>query len=106
MPRAILAAVLLLAGCAETQYGPDGRREYTVDCPGVRQTMDACYRQAGEICGASGYELVASSSDKAAIRFPNQTDGPTGLAYHRSLLISCNGTPAEVVPALPPDKAE
>ena len=59
------AAALLIAfvsaGCtsAKPTYTQTGRAGYTITCPG--DAHEKCYAKAGDLCGASGYDLIQQS---------------------------------------------
>jgi hypothetical protein len=73
----LIPVALLLAGCGATvnkTYLPDGQQGYAVDCSGAGAELIDCYEKAGNVCGASGYEVV----------------GASGVGYaSRAMLIKC-----------------
>lgn len=80
-----------LSGCATAAqtYLPDGRRGYTVECPGAANSWGKCYEKAGEICGAKGYDIVSQTGDKGGMVSGNQYGLYGGSVITRDLLIAC-----------------
>lgn len=58
--------MLLVVSCASINptpfVGPSGKSAYSMQCSGMRRTMDDCYKKAGEIC-PNGYAIVDHSSN-------------------------------------------
>jgi uncharacterized lipoprotein YmbA len=91
----VLLSVFALVGCATTTppkqtYLPDGRHGYVIDCSGHGGTWSDCFRQAGDLCSARGYAVVAQEGDTGY-----QVGTPPYGAYNmsvqtRSLIIACN----------------
>jgi hypothetical protein len=79
--------LLLLAGCggAQRTHAPDGREAYILQCKGGQY---ACARQAGDICGARGYQAL----DQAGRAIPPQVP----LGNMPEMMISCRDAPATV----------
>jgi hypothetical protein len=70
---AALSIVLGASGCASSSstqliHLPDGRPGFTINCSGsdARQSWAQCYEQAGQACGANGYDVVSKDGDDAA----------------------------------------
>ena len=60
-----VALILLLASCGTMDpqidpnkfTGPNGRPAYGMVCNGIGQSLEACYKRAGELC-PNGYEVL------------------------------------------------
>ncbi|HXD38157.1 MAG TPA: hypothetical protein VN624_15990 [Rhodanobacter sp.] len=76
-----------LAGCATATptYGPDGRPAYTIECGGSSANWNMCFQKAGELCGTSGYDVIARNGDTGAMASPY---GATTI-ISRSLEVEC-----------------
>jgi hypothetical protein len=76
----VWAAVVfaVLAGCSSSSvreiYLPDGSKGYNISCDGGISNTADCFQQAGDICGAKGYNNVTSQ---------------VGMAVTRALFIRC-----------------
>jgi hypothetical protein len=94
---AICAALALtgtLAGCAHTTtmtYLPSGDTGFAINCSGsdASTTWAACYKQAGETCGAYGYDVISKDTDNGAT-----AGGSVGGIFganikNRSMVIRC-----------------
>ena len=96
---AILVASLITSGCATVResYAPDGRKAYALNCSGLARCWDKCQASAGEICGASGYDVLDRSSEDASIASAggNRTSfGASAVKTNeRSMLIACKKQP-------------
>lgn len=92
-----LIFVLLLSGCVTTSdvYLADGSKGHNIGCGGAVQNISACMQRAGEICGASGYEVVNREGE--AVPFstvgatPQGLYGQSGAVVTRNLFIRCKG---------------
>ncbi|MDR5743402.1 hypothetical protein QCE73_09560 [Caballeronia sp. LZ029] len=98
MHTAALGAALTLtgalAGCAQTAtmtYLPSGDTGFAINCSGgdASTTWAACYKQAGEMCGAYGYDVVSKDADNGAT-----AGGSVGGIFganikNRSMVIRC-----------------
>ncbi|HEX6840408.1 MAG TPA: hypothetical protein VF113_02725 [Stellaceae bacterium] len=76
--------LLLLAACggAQKTHAPDGREAYILQCRGGGY---ACAQQAGDLCGARGYQVL----DPAGRAIPPQAP----LGSISQLMITCGATP-------------
>ena len=91
---AALALTGALAGCAQTAtmtYLPSGDTGFAINCSGsdASTTWAACYKQAGEMCGAYGYDVVSKDADTGAT-----AGGSVGGIFganikNRSMVIRC-----------------
>lgn len=52
--------VATLAGCAivKETYMADGSKGYSISCDGAAVGINVCFEKAGDLCGASGYDLL------------------------------------------------
>lgn len=91
----LICALALFSGCATVKesYGPDGRKAYSLNCSGLARGWDKCYSAAGELCGASGYDVLdRSSEDSAVAGFSGNTNSYGGFgakSNERSMVVSC-----------------
>jgi hypothetical protein len=61
MARSLAIALLaMLAGCTTSKemYLSDGSRGYDIRCDGITNRVENCFRKAGEVCGAKGYDIT------------------------------------------------
>ncbi len=69
---ATLLVALGTAGCStdatKRTYLPSGDVGFTINCSGdsSESSWAACYKQAGEACGAYGYDVVSKDTDGGA----------------------------------------
>jgi hypothetical protein len=84
-----------LAGCAteKTTYAPDGRKAYTLNCSGLARGWDKCFAAAGNLCGASGYDVLDRSDEPAAAGSVAGNSSGYGGTYartnERSMVVAC-----------------
>lgn len=84
-----IASALLLAGCAVsfTQIrGPDGRRDYVMNCSGIEVNRADCARLARKLC-PRGYRLV--DPNRVAESAAGRRYG-AGLADNGYVTITCS----------------
>jgi hypothetical protein len=93
---ALIGAVCLVAdGCATTHqsYAPDGRKAYTLNCSGLARGWDKCFSAAGNLCAASGYDVIDRSDEPTAMGSAAGGGGSFGAHYartnERSMVIAC-----------------
>lgn len=91
----VLNGVLFLAACASVHesYAPDGRKAYALNCSGLARGWDKCFSAAGDICGASGYDILDRSSEDVGIATAGGNAYGFGASAtktnERSMLIAC-----------------
>lgn len=95
----ILIAIFTLSGCvtASESYLPDGSKGHLVTCGGKIFAFSDCLQKAGEICGASGYDVVTAdgNASRHAWAAGGYSAGGGGFnagstdIVNRSLLIRC-----------------
>lgn len=91
--RQILALVVMLVGCAESEpvRGPDGTMNwYAVSC---RRSQSYCWEEAGRVC-PGGYDVADQSQSQGFIA----TQSYAGTTHHGSMLIRCRVAAVAVVP--------
>jgi len=62
-----LLALFTLGACSVTSvpiHGNDGRPYVYLDCSGMFQSLDDCYRAANEVC-PSGYRIMSSVAPRS-----------------------------------------
>jgi hypothetical protein len=91
-----IVSLASLAGCASSgsttlTYLPNGETGFAINCSGsdASTTWAACYKQAGEMCGAYGYDVVSKDADTGAT-----AGGSVGGIFganikNRSMVIRC-----------------
>lgn len=52
--------VVTLTSCAivKETYMADGSKGYSISCDGAAVGINVCFEKAGDLCGASGYDLL------------------------------------------------
>jgi hypothetical protein len=89
------AAALLMTACDTTSmkrtYLPSGDVGFTVNCSGDSSDSSwaACYKQAGEACGAYGYEVVSKDGDGGAPAGGSLGGVISSNVKNRSMLVRC-----------------
>jgi hypothetical protein len=92
---AAAVAALLATGCATVKdtYSADGRKAYTLNCSGAARGWDKCYKAAGDLCQASGYDVLDRTGEDAS--FVNGTANSSGASVfgaktqERSMVVAC-----------------
>ncbi|MBY4947033.1 hypothetical protein K6V92_10425 [Cupriavidus respiraculi] len=98
MRVAFLLVAIAAAGCATSSktYGPDGRVAHSIGCSGAALSWGLCLEKAGEICGASGYDVLSSSGEMGHIATGTATRQNAsffaGSTASRSMLIACKAS--------------
>lgn len=89
--RTLLAALLLLSGCATSNpiYLPDGSSGYTVNCDGSASSWSVCFQAASGLCGSAGYDVLERSDDKTGTAVVTPQWGTAGAMVSRSMLVRC-----------------
>jgi hypothetical protein len=88
------ALAIALAGCAISHetYAPDGRRAYSIDCPGAALSWGSCYEKAGSLCKGAGYDVLAGGSEGGAVIGGGPSGFFGGTTMHRNMLIACRSS--------------
>ena len=89
------AGALLMTACNTTSmqrtYLPSGDVGFTVNCSGDSSDSSwaACYKEAGEACGAYGYEVVSKDGDGGAPAGGSLGGVLSSNVKNRSMLVRC-----------------
>ncbi|MFM0036020.1 hypothetical protein PQQ53_21650 [Paraburkholderia strydomiana] len=99
LSAALPAAVLLgagLAGCASSNTTslinlPNGQTGFAVNCSGAdaASSWASCYVQAGNACGATGYEIVSKDNDEGGTAGGSVTNVVSANVKNRSMIVRC-----------------
>lgn len=89
--RAVLALSLVLSSCATSQtvFLPDGAAGHAINCDGSAVSWSACFQKAGELCGASGYEVVDRSDSETYTATATPQVYQAGAFVTRSMIVKC-----------------
>jgi hypothetical protein len=90
-PCLIVCGAVALAGCVTSSvtYTADGRHGYTIECNGAVQSWSSCYQKAGELCGTSGYDILAGGAENSGLTTSDQYGLYSGAMIIRSMMIAC-----------------
>ena len=93
----MLILCLMLSGCVVTKevYGPDGSPAYTLNC--TDSSWDACYEEAGKLCGTRGYEIIKENSDAQAAGSLSSDLGIFAMQTEKVMLIQCKDEPKPIM---------
>lgn len=96
---ALPAAVLLateLGGCASSNTTslinlPNGQTGFAVNCSGAdaASSWASCYVQAGNACGATGYDIVSKDNDEGGMAGGSITNVVSANVKNRSMIVRC-----------------
>ncbi|MGH8778762.1 hypothetical protein [Paraburkholderia sp.] len=103
LPAATLRVVALaavsaaaLAGCASSNTTslinlPNGETGFAVNCSGADagSSWASCYVQAGNACGASGYDIVSKDGDEGGAAGGGVTNVVSANVKNRSMVVRC-----------------
>jgi hypothetical protein len=94
MTAAVLAAAATLSGCANTAtrtYLPNGDTGFGINCSGgdASTSWAECYKKAGEVCGAYGYDVVSKDVDNGATSGGSVAGIFGANVKNRSMVIRC-----------------
>lgn len=98
----LLAAIAAIAsGCATSTatYGPNGKQAHSLTCHGAARSWSTCYENAGTVCGAAGYDVIAQNGSVTPFGVANgyANFGGAGASavggglVSRNLLVQCKG---------------
>jgi hypothetical protein len=90
---------VLLAGCApqvQEITTASGAKGHVVNCTFDTELIGAgnwgiCYRKAGELCGAAGYDVIEKSDDRSEHSTWGMYGGSSGTINQRTMVIACKG---------------
>jgi hypothetical protein len=95
LPVAVLIAVALSA-CASSNTTslinlPNGQTGFAVNCSGADagSSWASCYVQAGQACGATGYDVVSKDNDEGGAAGGSVTNVVSANVKNRSMIIRC-----------------
>jgi hypothetical protein len=87
--------VVFLSGCATvTQaYLPDGSQGYSISCDGSAVGINVCFEKAGQLCGASGYDLISREGQVVPFGMGAASGGQAFVNYGafntKSIMVRC-----------------
>lgn len=86
-----LFLIFFLGACASSSqtYMADGSPGYTVNCSGAARSWSQCYRKAGEICAANGYDIIERIGEEQAIITGSSSSLFGSSSHSRTLIIKC-----------------
>ena len=72
---------IALASCANERktYSASGQKGYAVSCRGFMNNWNTCLVKAGQICGASGYDVVNEDQYDRAMFISCKSNTPTAI---------------------------
>lgn len=91
----LLAYVSGLTACAvaKSTYLPDGSKGFSISCDGAAVGINVCFEKAGDLCGASGYDLINREGQVVPYGFATASDGQAFVNYGsfntKSIMIRC-----------------
>jgi hypothetical protein len=95
LPLAVLAAVGLSA-CASSNTTslinlPNGETGFAVNCSGADadSSWASCYVQAGQACGATGYDIISKDNDQGGAAGGGVTNVVSANVKNRSMIVRC-----------------
>jgi hypothetical protein len=95
LPLAVLTAVGLSA-CASSNTTslinlPNGESGFAVNCSGADadSSWASCYVQAGQACGATGYDIISKDNDQGGPTGGGVTNVVTANVKNRSMIVRC-----------------
>ncbi|WP_144153883.1 hypothetical protein [Paraburkholderia sp. BCC1885] len=95
LPAAVLVA-LALGACASSNTTslinlPNGQTGFAVNCSGANadSSWASCYVQAGQACGATGYDIVSKDNDEGGPTGGSVTNVVSANVKNRSMIVRC-----------------
>jgi hypothetical protein len=95
LPVVVLIAVGL-SGCASSNTTslinlPNGETGFAVNCSGADASSSwaSCYVQAGQACGATGYDIVSKDNDEGGAAGGGVTNVVSANVKNRSMIVRC-----------------
>ncbi|WP_168793536.1 hypothetical protein [Paraburkholderia aromaticivorans] len=96
LPAAVLLGAAGLAGCASSNTTslinlPNGQTGFAVNCSGAdaASSWASCYVQAGNACGATGYDIVSKDNDEGGTAGGSVTNVVSANVKNRSMIVRC-----------------
>ena len=94
-PGAVLL-IACLSSCASSNTTslinlPNGETGFAVNCSGAdaASSWASCYVQAGNACGATGYDIVSKDNDEGGTAGGGVTNVVSANVKNRSMIIRC-----------------
>jgi hypothetical protein len=95
LPMVVLAATILSA-CASSNTTslinlPNGQTGFAVNCSGADadSSWASCYVQAGQACGATGYDIISKDNDEGGAAGGSVTNVVSANVKNRSMIVRC-----------------
>jgi hypothetical protein len=89
----VVSLVSILGGCIRVTdtpiFTPSGKQGFTIDCSGQFSTWSKCYEKAGELCGATGYNIIEKTGDQASSVSGTEYGVYGSQSATRTLVIAC-----------------
>jgi hypothetical protein len=70
---------------------PNGESGFAVNCSGADadSSWASCYVQAGQACGATGYDIISKDNDQGGPTGGGVTNVVTANVKNRSMIVRC-----------------
>ncbi len=105
----IILLTLTISACAivNETYMPDGSKGYSISCDGAAVGINVCFEKAGNICGATGYDIITregqvvpfglgtASVQGSMTQFQGQSFVTYGSFNTKSIMIRCRNQVGE-----------
>jgi hypothetical protein len=85
-----------LSGCASSNttsliHLPNGETGFAVNCSGAdaNSSWASCYVEAGQACGATGYDIISKDNDQGGAAGGSVTNVVSANVKNRSMVIRC-----------------
>jgi hypothetical protein len=102
---AIAAGAISLAGCSSSKqiYTQDGQQGHVVTCTpawtggivgqvaAASTSWGQCYEKAGELCGATGYDIIQQVGENGAYGQAGNNVGFVSTTNNRTMVVKCKG---------------
>jgi len=98
-----LLTMFMVSSCAMVKetYMPDGSKGYSISCDGAAVGINVCFEKAGDLCGASGYDLINREGQLVPFGYgaasvqggPSYVQGQSFVTYgsfsSKSIMVKC-----------------
>ncbi len=76
-----IITITSLSACtmARQVHLPDGSTGHSISCGGTLNSFASCFNKAGELCGASGYDIVDSQGEVLPFTTANYQSSGSGV---------------------------
>ncbi|MDE1184021.1 hypothetical protein [Paraburkholderia sp.] len=92
----VALAIASLAACASSNTTslinlPNGETGFAVNCSGAdaASSWASCYVQAGQACGATGYDIVSKDNEEGGTTGGSVTNVVSANVKNRSMIVRC-----------------